>query len=80
MLRGRGMNVAQAATALAWPEIVSDAAGGELQPVYGRERRGQQELEAPVTVPPGRQDLNRYIIPMLGLHSQIVSAPTPCWR
>jgi radical SAM superfamily enzyme YgiQ (UPF0313 family) len=48
--------------------ILRDAAHGELQPVYGRERRWQQELEAPVVLPPGREDLRRYLIPMLGLY------------
>lgn len=39
-----------------------------MRPVYGRDRRWQQELEAPVVVPPGRRDLTRYINPMLGLY------------
>ncbi len=39
-----------------------------MQPVYGAEQRWQQELEAPVVVPPSRQDLRRYVIPMLGLY------------
>ena len=53
---------------LIWSEILHDAAEGELQPVYGRERRWQQEIEAPVVVPPSRRDLSRYAIPMLGLY------------
>jgi radical SAM superfamily enzyme YgiQ (UPF0313 family) len=68
LLHGRGVNFALAEAELVWPEILRDAAGGELRPVYGREQRWQQELEAPVVVPPGRRDLARYIIPMLGLY------------
>jgi radical SAM superfamily enzyme YgiQ (UPF0313 family) len=68
MLEGRGISFAQAEAELVWPEILQDAAGGELRPLYGREQRWQQELAAPVIVPPGRQDLRRYIVPMLGLY------------
>lgn len=45
-----------------------DAAKGELQPVYGRDRRWQLELEAPTLVPPSQSDLGRYVIPMLGVY------------
>ena len=68
MLHGRGVSFALAEAELVWPEILEDAAGGELRPVYGAEGRWQQELEAPVVVPPGRRDLGRYVIPMLGLY------------
>lgn len=67
-LHGCGVSFALAEAELVWHEILRDAADGELQPVYGRERRWQQELEAPVIVPPGRRDLSRYVIPMLGLY------------
>lgn len=67
-LHGRGVSFAQAEAELVWPEILRDAARGELRPVYGQEQRWQQELEAPVIVPPDRRDLSRYIIPMLGLY------------
>ena len=68
MLHGRGVSFALAEAELVWREILEDAAGGELRPVYGAEGRWQQELEAPVVVPPGRRDLRRYVIPMLGLY------------
>jgi Radical SAM superfamily len=68
LLHGRGVSFALAEAELVWPEILRDAAGGELRPIYGREKRWQQELEAPVIVPPSRRDLSRYIIPMLGLY------------
>ena len=53
---------------LVWGEILHDAARGELQPVYGVDQRWLQQLSAPVLVPPTRNDLNRYVIPMLGLY------------
>ena len=68
MLHGRGVSFALAEAELAWREILEDAVAGELRPVYGAEGRWQQELEAPVVVPPGQQDLRRYVIPMLGLY------------
>jgi hypothetical protein len=68
MFHGRGVSFAQAEAELVWPEILHDAAGGELQQVYGSDRRWQQELDAPVLAPPSRSDLGRYVIPMLGVY------------
>lgn len=68
LMHGRGVSFAQAEAELIWSEILHDAARGELQPVYGRDRRWQQELQAPALVPPVRRDLDRYIIPMLGVY------------
>lgn len=68
LLHGRGVSFALAEAELIWLAILRDAARGELQPVYGCERRWQQELEAPVIIPPDRKDLGRYAIPMLGLY------------
>jgi hypothetical protein len=68
MLHGRGVSFAQAEAELVWPEILNDAAAGELQPLYGAGRRWQQELKAPVLAPPSKSDLGRYVIPMLGVY------------
>jgi hypothetical protein len=68
MLQGRGVSFALAEAELIWPSILGDAATGELRPAYGLERRWEQELNAPVVIPPGRRDLRRYIVPMLGLY------------
>jgi hypothetical protein len=68
MLHGRGVSFAQAEAELVWSEILHDAVGGELRPVYGNDRRWQQELAAPVLAPPSRNDLGRYVIPMLGVY------------
>ena len=53
---------------LVWNDILHDAIEGDLRPVYGVEQRWQQQLSAPVIVPPARKDLDRYVIPMLGLY------------
>ncbi len=67
-LQGRGVSFALAEAELIWAHIIRDASDGELQPVYGREQRWQDELDAPVIVPPTRTDLRRYVMPMLGLY------------
>src|SRR4029077_7080573 len=68
MLQGGGVSFAQAEPELIWAAILQDAAHGELQPVYGGDRRWQQDLEAPVLKPPSRSDLGRYVVPMLGVY------------
>jgi radical SAM superfamily enzyme YgiQ (UPF0313 family) len=68
LIHGCGVSFALAEAELIWPQILRDAADGELQPVYGREQRWQQDLESPVIVPPSRSDLSRYVVPMLGLY------------
>jgi hypothetical protein len=68
MLHNRGVSFALAEAELIWPQILQDAAVGELRPVYGREQRWQETLDAPVIRPPDRQDLGRYVVPMLGLY------------
>ncbi|MEQ8789319.1 MAG: radical SAM protein [Pirellulaceae bacterium] len=67
-LHGCGVSFALTEAELIWPQILQDASGGELQPVYGQGQRWQQELQAPTIVPPPRQDFSRYIHPMLGLY------------
>ncbi|MDZ4851241.1 MAG: radical SAM protein [Pirellulaceae bacterium] len=68
MLHGRGVSFAQSEAELVWSEILNDAVTGELQPLYGQDRRWQQELKSPVLAPPNRTDLGRYIMPMLGVY------------
>lgn len=67
-LHGCGVSFAQAEAELIWSEILHDATEGELRPVYGSDRRWQQELEAPTLIPPTQNDLGRYVIPMLGVY------------
>lgn len=68
IVQGRGIAFGQAEAELIWPEILQDAAHGQLRPVYGRDRRWQPELQATALIPPAGRDLDRYIIPMLGVY------------
>jgi radical SAM superfamily enzyme YgiQ (UPF0313 family) len=67
-LQKRGVSFALAEAEMIWTDILRDAIRGELQPVYGQERRWEQHLSAPVVIPPTSRDLRRYIVPMLGLY------------
>ena len=67
-LHGRGTSFALAEAELVWHPILRDACSGELQPIYGAEQRWQQNLEAPVVIPPSQSDLRRYFMSMLGLY------------
>lgn len=68
MLHGLGVSFAQSEAELVWPQILNDAANGELEPVYGSGKRWQENLESPVLTPPSRKDLERYVVPMLGVY------------
>jgi radical SAM superfamily enzyme YgiQ (UPF0313 family) len=65
---GRGAAFALAEAELVWPQILEDAAAGELAPVYGADGRWQARLDPPVLVPPPRRDLRRYAVPLLGVY------------
>lgn len=67
-VQGRGISVAQAEAELIWEPILQHALSGELDTVYGTSQRWQEELESPVLLPPAREDLRRYVIPMLGVY------------
>ncbi len=68
MFHGRGVSFAQCEAELVWDEIVNDAASGELKPLYGEGARWQENLESPILVPPSKEELKRYIVPMLGVY------------
>jgi hypothetical protein len=68
MLQNRGVSFALAEAEMIWLQIIRDAIRGELQPVYGRDRRWAQQLDSPAIIPPSKQDLSRYIVPMLGIY------------
>lgn len=63
-----GVSFALAEAELLWTSILNDALQGELKPVYGQEQRWQQELNSPVIIPPDRDELRRYLVPMLGIY------------
>ncbi len=68
MLQNRGVSFALAEAEMIWMQILKDAVQGELQPVYGADRRWAGKLQAPVLIPPSKRDLRRYIVPMLGIY------------
>jgi hypothetical protein len=68
VLHNRGVSFALAEAEMIWLAIIRDALRGELQPVYGGERRWAEELHAPVLNPPSKRDLRRYVVPMLGIY------------
>ena len=67
-VQGWGVSFALAEAELIWPAILRDALEGELRPVYGDGRRWQSELSPPELLPPSREELRSYIIPMVGLY------------
>src|SRR5256712_9522370 len=68
VIHSRGVSFAVAEAEMVWLPILRDAIRGELQPVYGREQRWAQELQAPVVIPPSKRDLRRYFVRMLGIY------------
>jgi Radical SAM superfamily len=68
MLQGCRVSFAQCEAELVWPDILADAAAGDLKPVYGGDTRWQARLSAPVIVPPSRRDLARYVVRLLGVY------------
>ena len=67
-LQGRGASFVLAEAEETWPEILGDAARGEIRPVYGDGRRFADTLAAPVLVPPSEERLRRYAVQMLGVY------------
>jgi hypothetical protein len=68
LLHGRGVSFALAEAELIWQQILEDALEGELQPVYGADRRWAEQLPAVVINPPSLDELSRYRSPMLGIY------------
>ena len=68
VFHGRGISFVLCEAELVWDEILQDAVSGELKPVYGEGLRWQEKLESPVLIPPSRKELQRYIVPMLGVY------------
>jgi hypothetical protein len=67
-LQGRGVSFALAEAELIWAQILEDALKGELQTVYGANRRWAEKIPNVVIDPPSTTDLARYWAPMLGLY------------
>lgn len=67
-LQGRGASFALAEAETVWQQILEDAVTGELEDVYGADRRWAEKLDGPVIQPPPRHVFERYITPMLGIY------------
>ena len=63
-----GFSVAIAEAEAIWVRILTDAARGELESVYGEEGRWQQELDATILTPPSSEELRHFLVPMLGIY------------
>lgn len=68
MLQGLGVSFARAEAETVWPAVLADAAAGELAPVYGQDGRWQPWLDPPPLSPPGRRELRRYVVRLLGIY------------
>jgi len=68
VVQNHGVSFALAEAETVWTQIIRDAIRGDLQAIYGRDRRWAEELQAPVVAPPSPRDLRRYIVPMLGIY------------
>jgi len=67
-LHGRGVSFCLSEAESVWSDILRDALGGELAPVYGGDARWSQKLEPPTLIPPSRRNLERYAVRMLGIY------------
>jgi radical SAM superfamily enzyme YgiQ (UPF0313 family) len=67
-LQEHGVSFSLSEAEIVWPEILRDAAAGELRPVYGRDGRWQQRLDPPSLVPPSARDLRRYVVRLVGVY------------
>jgi len=67
-LEQRGVSFAFSEAEEIWPDILADAARGQLAPTYGGQRRWAPRLDPPVLRPPSRRSLARYAVPMLGIY------------
>ncbi|GJL80666.1 MAG: hypothetical protein DHS20C01_03000 [marine bacterium B5-7] len=67
-MQGRGISFALGEAEVVWHEVLSDAARGQLKDVYSSGLRWQKQLDGAVVTPPNIDELNRYVLPMLGLY------------
>lgn len=67
-IQGRGISFALAEAERVLSELLDDAVGGELKPLYGADRRWASELDPPAVCAPSRRDMQRYVVPLLGVY------------
>lgn len=67
-MQGNGISIAMGEAEVVWMNILHDAIGGRLDDVYSPGIRWQKQLEGAVVEPPSAGELDRYVLPMLGLY------------
>lgn len=67
-MHGSGVSFALGEAEVVWLEILDDAMNGQLKDVYSPGMRWQKRLDGAVVTPPPAQELDRYVLPMLGLY------------
>lgn len=67
-MHGRGVSFALGEAEVVWHQILEDAVSGQLRDVYSPGMRWQKTLEGAVVEPPAARELDRYVLPMLGLY------------
>ncbi len=66
--QNNGISFALAEAEVIWNEILEDALAGELKSVYGLEKRWATKLDSHVVEPPSKEELEHYVVPLLGLY------------
>jgi len=67
-VHGKGISFSLAEAELVWHQIIFDAADGGLRPIYGADQRWEKNLNTPSLAPPSSKELNRGLIPMMGIY------------
>lgn len=69
IMHGRGISFVQSEGETVMPEIIADAIDRqELAPIYGANKRWEENLNPPVPYMPERSEMTRYFMPMLGIY------------
>ncbi len=66
--QNRGISFALAEAEVIWDEILEDTLAGKLKPVYGLDNRWATTLDDHIIDPPSMEDLEHYVVPLLGLY------------
>ena len=63
-----GISFALSEAELIWPEILKDAIGGSLKPLYGQDGRWQTTLDPPPLIAPSARDLKRSLYRLISVY------------
>jgi hypothetical protein len=67
-LQNLGVSFSLSEAEIVWREIIEDAVRGQLQPVYGLEKRWADIVPDVKFKPPPPEEVNRHWVPMVGLY------------